>query len=62
MLVDPGPLVYRGSLTATHTARAVARSNGYTRVISIDIQGPGSAPGRRGSAGRGKRLTAQQEM
>ena len=23
MLVDPGPLVYRGSLTATHTAQAV---------------------------------------
>ena len=39
MIVDPGPLVYRGSLTATHTARAVAGSNGFTRVISIDIQG-----------------------
>jgi len=23
MIVDPGPLVYRGSLTATHTAQAV---------------------------------------
>ena len=35
MLVDPGPLVYRGSPTATHTARAVAGSNGYTRVVSV---------------------------
>ena len=39
MIVGPGFLVYRNGPTATHTARAVARSNGYTRVISIDIQG-----------------------
>ena len=39
MIVDPGSLVYRGSLTATHTARAVAGPNGYTRVVSIDTQG-----------------------
>ena len=52
MIVDPGSLVYRGSLTATHTARAVAGPNGYTRVVSIDTQGSGNAPGRRGSAGK----------
>ena len=39
MIVDPGSLVYRDGPTATHTARAVAGPNGYTRVVSIDIQG-----------------------
>ena len=55
MIVDPGPLVYRGSLTATHTARAVSsQCRVKARDPSRDVRRR-DAPGRCGSAGNGRR-------
>jgi len=43
MIVDPGSLVYRGSLTATHTARAVGSFRRVKAPVPRETCGGGIA-------------------